>query len=53
MDALDATTPIIAGSAVALVALFVAREVAAGVLREAGGDLWGWIKQVARRRPRA
>jgi hypothetical protein len=38
----------IAGSAVLLVALFVVREVAAGALREAGGDLWTWIKRTVR-----
>ena len=49
MDVPEPTTPIVAVSAVVLVALFVAREVAAGALRAAGGDLWQWIKRTARR----
>jgi hypothetical protein len=52
MDMPEPTTPVIAGGAVVLVALFVAREIAAGTLRAAGGDLWEWIKRAARRRAR-
>ena len=44
----DPETPAFVGCAVALAALFVAREVAAGVLREAGGDLWRWIMRIAK-----
>ena len=51
MDMPEPTTPILAGSVIALVALFVARELAAGALRAAGGDLWERIKRAARRRP--
>ena len=50
MDMPEATTPVVAGGAVVLVALFVVRGVAAGALHAAGGDLWRWIKQAARRR---
>ena len=39
---------VVAGAAL-LVALFVAREVASGALREAGKDLWKWVKQRATR----
>ena len=49
MDMPEPTAPIVAASAVALVALFVAREVAAGALRAAGSDLWRWIKRTAQR----
>ena len=50
MDVPEPTAPIVAGGAVVLVVLFVARELAAGVLRAAGGDLWRWIERTARRR---
>lgn len=49
MEIPDSETPAFVGCVVALAALFVAREVAAGVMREAGGDLWRWIKRMARR----
>ncbi len=42
---------VVAGCAL-LVALFVVREIVAGALREAGKDLWTWIKRrVAGQRP--
>ena len=34
---------LVAGAAL-LVALFLVREVASGALREAGKDLWKWVK---------
>ena len=40
---------VVAGLAL-LVALFVAREVAAGALREAGKDLWRWARRRAGRK---
>lgn len=43
MDALLAAGGVVGGVLVA-VALFVAREVASGALREAGKDLWEWVK---------
>ncbi len=49
VDLTEPTIPMIAGGAVALAVLFVARELASGVLREAGGDLWDWIKRYARK----
>ncbi len=45
----DPGTPAFAGCVVVLAALYVAREVAAGVMWEAGGDIWRWIKRIARR----
>ncbi len=45
---MDAPEPsavqVVAGFAL-LVALFVAREIASGALREAGKDLWRWLKR--------
>ena len=35
---------VVAGFAL-LVALFVVREIVSGALREAGKDLWTWIKR--------
>jgi len=45
VDLSEPTIPMIAGGAVALAVLFVTRELASGVLRQAGGDLWDWIKR--------
>lgn len=45
MDTLDPSPVAVVGGLVALVVLFVIREVAAGAFREMGKDLWSRLKR--------
>ncbi len=45
MDIAEPSAPVVAGGAVLLIAAFIARELAAGLLRAAGGDAWAWVKR--------
>ena len=49
MDIAEPSLPVLAGGVGVLIAAFVAREVAAGLLRAAGGDAWAWVKRKAGR----
>jgi hypothetical protein len=48
MHDLDPSPALVAAGTAALVLDFVAREIASGALREAGKDLWRWLKRAAR-----
>lgn len=45
MDTLGRTDLWLVGYAALAILLFAAQEVAAGLLRDAGGDLWEWLKR--------
>ena len=45
MDALGQLDPLLVGCAAIAVLIFMAREVAAGLLRAVGSDLWAWLKR--------
>ena len=45
MDVLERLDPLLVGCAALAVIAFAAREVAAGLFRAIGGDLWGWLKR--------
>jgi hypothetical protein len=49
MELFEPSVPVVAGGVVVLVAAFVARELAGGLLRAAGADAWAWLKRAARR----
>ncbi len=51
MDNLDGSPVQIAGGLLMLAFLFALREFAAGALRQAGEDVWGWGKR-RRRKPK-
>ena len=45
MDVLERPDPLLVGSVALAIIAFAAREVAAGLFRAIGGDLWGWLKR--------
>ena len=45
MDAFDQLDPLLLGCAAFAVLGFAVREVAAGLFRALGGDLWRWAKR--------
>ena len=45
MDALGKIDPLLVGCVAIAVLIFVAREVASGLLRAVGSDLWAWLKR--------
>lgn len=45
METLKDIDPWLVGCTALAVLLFAAREVAAGLLRAMGGDLWAWLKR--------
>ena len=49
MDTPDPSPALVAGGLALLLVLLVAREVAAGALREAGEELWARLKRWAAR----
>lgn len=53
MDALREINPWLVGCAALAVLLFATREVAAGLLRAIGGDLWRWVRRRWTRQGRA
>ena len=44
MDSLDPSALQVVGGFLLLAGLFVLREVVSGAMKEAGKDLWGWVK---------
>lgn len=46
----DPPAALVVGGVLLAAALFAAREVASGALREAGKDLWEWVKRQTARR---
>lgn len=45
MEALEPSAPLIVGGVIAVILLFLARELAAGALHAAGRDFWEWFKR--------
>ena len=45
MEALEPSAPLIVGGVIAVILIFLARELAAVALHAAGRDSWEWLKR--------